>query len=120
MKAKIGSVQFLLKEMKAAIIPYMKEIWIALTAVCMGGWIVLLGMGGNSRYVDDIVEAIIYWASAIAVIGLGVFFFSRAAKIGRKEDKEKRDDREDSRRIMRKQEELLEWEKSSKGINQIG
>ena len=57
-------------------------------AFCMGGWIVLLDKGFSRCNIHDTKGAVICWILAIVVIGLGIWAFHQAAKIGRKQDEE--------------------------------
>ena len=83
----LGSVRLRLKPLWNIIRREMKTVWMALMAICIPGWILLL-FEGLDRY--DIyglnLGSIICWVLSATTIAIGVYAFHKASKIGKRED----------------------------------
>lgn len=88
---------------RRCIIQNMKLVWVGIMGFAYGGWFAFLSaaVNRNDKYGTD-TGTIAFIIAIFLSIGLGIYAFYRASKIGKKED-------EDAQK-------LRDWDKLSKGI----
>ena len=104
MKIPIGLTQkHMIVKFRKCIIRNMKLVWVGIMGFAYGGWFAFLSaaVNRNDKHGVDI-GTIAFTVAIFLSIGLGIYAFYHASKIGKKED-------EDAQK-------LRDWDKQSKGI----